>query len=179
MKTIKVIPNPYCAVDADGVPQGVVGLPGVRGAWIGAAIDVVASRETGKSRFYFPAGNAKRSEETIAKMRVVTLNVADANVRATIANAILDGSLIVVSKDEAAKVGIVKEFLAPADALEVERKRALEAFRAIKGPKAELAEIPHEAKPEPVSADEDEAAATPTEGERLTKNVTLHTSTEA
>lgn len=182
MKTIEVIPNPYAAIDADGVPQGVVGLPGARGAWIGAVLDAVASRESGKSRFYFPGANARRNEKSIAGMRVVTLDVDDANVRATIANAILEGSLLAVTKEEAAKVGILNDFLDAAKALERECERATADFRAMKNDKtAKLADVPHEATPESI-ADAEEAPKAPAAGGtavKVTANVKLTHSTEA
>jgi hypothetical protein len=43
MKTARVVANPYAAIDANGVPQGVVGVPGTRGIYVGARIDTVAS----------------------------------------------------------------------------------------------------------------------------------------
>lgn len=170
MKTIDVIPNPYSAIDADGVPQGVVGLPGAIGAWIGAALDPVASRKTGKNRFYFPGPNTKRDEKGVAGLRVVTLKVANSAVLATVANAVREGSLIVVGKDDARKLGFSdKEFLEPEKALEREKQRAQE----LAGKDAKLADVPHEATPEDEDADEN-----PTPGEvRVARNLKLQPAT--
>lgn len=166
MKTIEVIPNPYAAIDAEGVPQGVVGLPGAPGAWIGAALDPVATRETGKNRFYFPGPNTKREEKGVAGMRVVTLKVANSAVLGTVANAIREGSLIVTSLEHAKKLGFSdKEFLEPEQALEREKKRA--AGLLPEG--VELADVPHEATPDP---DGEEKSQTPEV--RVAKNVKFH-----
>jgi len=180
MKTIQVIPNPYSAIDADGVPQGVVGFPGLRGVWIGAALDTVASKKSGKTRFYFPAGNDRRKETTIAGMRVVTLNVSDANVRSTVAKAVLEGSLIVVTKADAAKLGIVSAYLEADKALDAEKARAQRKFRARHGDSVELGAIPHEPTPDEETDDEvTPTPAVPATGERVTSTVTRHPATEA
>lgn len=124
MKTkIRVLANPYTAVDADGIPQGVVGVPLSRGVWVGARIDDERSRETGKTRFVFTG-------------REVELPLI-----ADTARAVLDGSLIAANEASAKACG-VREYMAPEQALEREKARATKAYRALKGSDAELGEIP-------------------------------------
>lgn len=183
MKTIQVIANPYSAIDADGVPQGVVGLPGARLAWVGATLDPVATKTSGKTRFYFPGAtkNPKRAheEKEISGLRVVTLDVENTTVRAAVANAVLEGSLIAVDKAEAAQLGIVKEFLDAAKALDAEKEKALDAFRALRGKDAELEPIPHEATKAEEPEEDAKASPAPQVGERVGRNLTLQPSTEA
>jgi hypothetical protein len=147
MKIAKVVANPFAALamqpsrDGDakvGVPQGVVGLPGARGIWIGARLDGTKSARTGKNHFYFPLSKD-------GKRREIDINVDDANVRGMIANAILDGSLIAADKHTAKIVGISDESFLPVEkALEAERAKALDALQAAHGPEAKLAEVPTE-----------------------------------
>lgn len=186
--TIEVIPNPYAALDADGVPQGVVGMPGVRGMWIGAALDVAGSEKAGKSRFYFPKPNEKPAtdrpaDKACAGFRIVTLDVSHAAVRSAIANAILEGSLIAVTKEGAASVGLVQEFVEPETALENEKAKALAQLHAeTLDESLELGEVPREATLFPHEEAEEEAAAAqkkPARGVRLTSTVTLQPSSEA
>jgi hypothetical protein len=92
MKIAKVVANPYAvlAIDASdedaivGIPQGAVGMPAARNVWLGARLDGVKSARTGKNHFYFPLDRQ-------GKRRVIEIDVSDANVRAHIARAILDG----------------------------------------------------------------------------------------
>lgn len=143
MKIAKVVANPYAALDVRlsdsdekiGIPQGVVALPGARGIWLGARTDEVASARTGKQKFYFPLDKGAR--------RVIDIQVDDANVRAHIARAILDGSLIAADEKTAREVGISKgEFLKVDEVLALEKAKALETFRAFYGPGATLDEVP-------------------------------------
>lgn len=143
MKIAKVVANPYAALDVRlsdsdekiGIPQGVVALPGARGIWLGARTDEVASARTGKQKFYFPLDKGAR--------RVIDIQVDDANVRAHIARAILDGSLIAADEKTAREVGISKgEFLKVDEVLAIEKAKALETFRAFYGPGATLDEVP-------------------------------------
>lgn len=143
MKIAKVVANPYAALDVRlsdsdekiGIPQGVVALPGARGIWLGARTDEVASARTGKQKFYFPLDKGAR--------RVIDIQVDDANVRAHIARAILDGSLIAADEKTAREVGISQgEFLKVDEVLALEKAKALETFRAFYGPGATLDEVP-------------------------------------
>lgn len=136
MKELKVVANPYCAVDADGVPQGVAGLPGTNDAYIGARLDDVPSRKTGKRRFYFPAAKD-------GSVKVVTVQVTTTDVLATMVRAIQAGS--VIAADEAtAKLASVKEFLPVESALARQEARALDAYRAYHGKEAVLKPVPTE-----------------------------------
>ena len=144
MKIAKVVANPYAALDVRlsdsdekiGIPQGVVALPGARGIWLGARTDEVASARTGKQKFYFPLDKA-------GKRRVIDIQVDDANVRAHIARAILDGSLIAADEKTAREVGISQgEFLKVDEVLALEKAKALETLRAFYGPGATLDEVP-------------------------------------
>lgn len=144
MKIAKVVANPYAALDVRlsdsdekiGIPQGVVALPGARGIWLGARTDEVASARTGKQKFYFPLDKA-------GKRRVIDIQVDDANVRAHIARAILDGSLIAADEKTAREVGISQgEFLKVDEVLALEKAKALETFRAFYCPGATLDEVP-------------------------------------
>jgi len=143
MKIAKVVANPYAALDVRlsdsdekiGIPQGAVALPGARGIYLGARVDEVASARTGKQKFYYPLDKGAR--------RVIDIQVDDANVRAHIARAILDGSLIAADEKTAREVGISKgEFLKVDEVLALEKAKALETFRAFYGPGATLDEVP-------------------------------------
>jgi hypothetical protein len=130
---IRVLPNPYAAIDADGVPQGVVGMPLTRGVWVGARLDLEASEKTGKSRFVFVD-------------REVELPLI-----AETARAVLAGSLIAADEASAKACG-VKEFIAPPEALAREKQRAEEQFRASYGDAAELKPVPYfKAAPAPAA----------------------------
>lgn len=136
MRTIEVIPNPFIALDKDGVPQGVVsaGMPGV---FIGARIDLVASRKTGKTRFYFPKG---KDGAVIARKVVLS---------AEIVTAVQAGELLVAKVEDALLCGLTeKEFLAPEKILEAEEKKALAYWQSLRGKDAKLGAIPHEAEEE-------------------------------
>lgn len=143
MKVIEVFPNPYIALDKDGIPQGVVpaGMPGV---FVGAQLDIEAARKTGKNRFFFPMGKNGGKAKVHLNGDMIT--------------AILAGELIVVNKDDAALCGIRTEFLEPEKALAAEKQKALEYWQSVKGKDAKVGEIPREA----TKADEGApAAATP------------------
>lgn len=155
MKIARVVANPYAAVDADGVPQGVVGVPGTRGIYVGARIDSVASQKTGKQRFYFPPAKD-------GGLRIVELNVSSAYARSYVASCILEGGLIAVDEATATAVGISPKNFLPADrALEVERVRALELYRVVYGKDAVLQPIPTEQAPAEETPSEDAPSATP------------------
>ncbi len=120
MKIIEVIPNPYIALDKDGVPQGVVGA-GAPGLYVGAELDLVATQKTGKMRFFYPldkAGSFKKKVHLTADIGV--------SIRA--------GELIVCDRAVAATCGITaKEFLEPEEALAAERVKALKYWQALHG----------------------------------------------
>lgn len=172
MKKIAVIANPYIAVDKDGVPQGVVSIPGIIGRFIGANIDLKASEKAGRTRVYFPAPNEKKGEKGAAGLLALEFTLD-----ATVLNAVRSGSLIATTKEGAGLCGISdKEYLEPEAALAAERKKALEYYRAIAGKSAELQPIPQVATPAETTAD-DAAPATATDRTkvRLTETLTLNT----
>lgn len=150
MKIARVVANPYAAIDANGVPQGVVGVPGTRGIYVGARTDTVASQKTGKQRFYFPPAKD-------GGLRVRELDVTSAYARSYVANCILEGGLIAVDEATATAVGISSKTYLPVDkALEAERLKALEAYRVVYGKDAVLQPIPTEE-----TTSEDVPSATP------------------
>jgi len=51
VRMIKVVPNPYSALDADGRAQGVVSIEGHPDRYVGANLDVEESKKTGKLIF--------------------------------------------------------------------------------------------------------------------------------
>jgi len=112
MRTISVIPNPYIALDKDGVPQGTVGA-GMPGVFIGASIDLVASRKTGKTRFYYPKnGDGSLTRKVILSSDIVT--------------AVLAGELLAATIEDARVCGVSdEEYLAPEKVLASEREKAL------------------------------------------------------
>jgi hypothetical protein len=135
MRTISVIPNPYIALDKDGVPQGTVGA-GMPGVFIGASIDLVASRKTGKTRFYYPKnGDGSLTRKVILSSDIVT--------------AVLAGELLAATIEDARVCGVSdEEYLAPEKVLASEREKALAYWRSLKGASAEIGEIPREETPE-------------------------------
>lgn len=129
MKVIEVIPNPYIALDKDGVPQGVVGA-GMPGTFVGATIDLVQTRRTGKNRYFYPLSKEGK------KSRRVQLT-------AEMATAIQAGELILVSREDAAHCGLSdKEFLEPEAALEAERLKALAYYQSARGKSAKIQDVP-------------------------------------
>jgi hypothetical protein len=153
MKIIEVIPNPYIALDKDGVPQGVVGA-GMPGVFIGAQIDLVASRLTGKNRYYFPLGKTGGRHKVKLSVDVVT--------------AVREGSLIAADEKAAALCGIFgEEFLPPEEAMEEEREKALAYYRAALGEDAEVQDIPREPTPAP-----EEVLPIETASKRVSPNLT-------
>lgn len=157
MKIAKVVANPYAvlAIDASdedaivGIPQGAVGMPAARNVWIGARLDGVKSARTGKNHFYFPLDRQ-------GKRRVIEIDVSDANVRAHIARAILDGSLIAADAKTAKMVGLSEKETLPAEkALEVEKAKALDEIKVRYGSGVSFAEVPTEGEKSP---DEEQAA---------------------
>lgn len=163
MKKIAVIANPYIALDKDGVPQGVVALPGAPGRFIGAHIDLAASQKAGRTRLYFPGPNEKRGEKGAAGLQVVELELD-----ATLLRAVLEGSLLATTKEGAHLCGIRgEEYLPPEKALEAEREKALAYARALRGDAAKVEPIPQ--------SPTDEAAPEATTDVKLTPTLTLKT----
>jgi len=163
MKIIEVIPNPYIALDKDGVPQAAVSA-GVPGVYIGAQLDGVASRKSGKMRFYYPANKVGGMERKV-------------KLTADVLTAVLAGELIVANLGDALLCGISKEsYLPPEKALAAEKEKALAYYRSVAGPNAALGEIPR--KPTAEDADEPPAAGVRV----LTAGVSIvdnHATTEA
>lgn len=148
MKIAKVVANPFAALAIDpssddeakvGIPQGVVALPASRGIWLGARLDEAKLAKTGKHAFYFTLGKD-------SKPRVIEIQVDDSNVRAHIANAINDGSLIAADEKTARICGFGDSCLPVDKALDAEKAKALESFQALYGKEARLAEVPTKAE---------------------------------
>lgn len=135
-KTIEVVPNPYIALDKDGVPQGTVGA-GMPGVFVGAAIDLHASRETGKNRFYYPPNKDGSFAKTVL-------------FSAEIVASVLAGELIVTNLADALACGLTtKSFLEPEKALAAEKDKALAYWRSVAGKDAVLGEIPRAPSKDP------------------------------
>lgn len=149
IRTIDVFANPYAGIDPDGVPQGVMQMPGTHN-FIGAARDLVACAKTGKTRFFFTPPNAAKGEAGAHGLRKMTVPFTP-----EIARAVLEGGLIVADKEHARMAGLsADDFVEPESQLEVERVRAQAEFVAQYGADAKLAEIPTSA----TEADEAPAA---------------------
>lgn len=156
MKIIEVIPNPYIAVDKDGVPQGVVsgGAPGV---YVGAAVDLVASQKGGKSRFYFPPNK----DGTFTRKVMLTGDML-ASIQA--------GELLVTTEEDALLCGIGKKDFLPAEkALEAEKAKALAYYQSVRGKGAKVAEIPRSA----TTLQEGEELPIQTATKKVTENLKL------
>ena len=127
MKLIEVYANPYIALDADGVPQGVVDMPGSRGHQIGAFLDLALSEKTGKTRYYFPKRSVK-----------VPMSTA-------ISNAVREGALIAADEESARLCGVRDEYKTFGQALADERAKAVEYWRSLGGKDATVGDVPTEA----------------------------------
>ena len=165
MKIIEVIPNPYIALDKDGIPQGVVGA-GMPGLFIGAMQDLVASQDTGKQRFYYPL-----DKNGSPKKRV--------HLSPDIVTAINAGELIVCDPKDAKACGFTaKAFLDPDVALAEEKAKALAYWQALKGDEngpdktATIGDIPRKAtvRADGATAPANTASAQITPTVKLTKN---------
>lgn len=145
MRTIEVIANPYIALDKDGIPQGVVGA-GMPGIFIGAQVDLVASKKSGKIRFYFPETvhrneKGERLAPTLARKVVFTTEIV---------TAVQAGELLVTNVADAKTCGLTEKEFLPADkALEKEAAKALAYYQSVKGKDAKLGDIPRKAMEEP------------------------------
>lgn len=142
IRTIEVFPNPYAGLCPDGIPQGVVQMPGTRN-YVGAHLDLVACEQTGKTRFYFAA--PQDGETGVQGLRKVTVPFT-----AEIARAVLEGGLIVAHPDHARMCGLSSDDFAEADAqLTAERARAIAERQAQYGSDATVGEVPTSATPRP------------------------------
>lgn len=165
---IEVIPNPYIALDKDGVPQGVVPA-GAPGLYIGAAVDLVACQKTGKQRFYYPLDRDGKATKRV-------------HVTSDIVTSVQCGELIVVDAAGAKACGITtKEFLPADKALEAEKAKALAYWQALhgdeKGPNtsAKIGDIPRE----PTKLATGENLPPQTTSKQLTPTVKLTKNTES
>lgn len=166
VRTIEVYANPYCALDADGVPQGVVQMPGTRN-YVGAHIDIVASERSGKTRFYFAPPNTAKNERGAHGLRQITVPFT-----AEIARAINDGALIVADKNGARMVGIKEaDFEEPDARLKKEREIALEQRRAFYSKEAKVGNAP--TTPTERAVDEKPPAEVVLSGTRANPHVVL------
>ncbi len=154
MRTIDVYPNPFAGVADDGVPQGVVTMPGTRN-YIGAHFDQVACEDMGKSRFYYAAPQS--GESGVMGLRKVTVPFTP-----EIARAVLEGGLIIADAEHARMCGLT-DYVDAAKQLEAEAARALEEWQAHYGPSATIQPFPVEAttRPDPSAAIAPAAKAAP------------------
>lgn len=137
IRTIDVYANPYAGIDHDGVPQGVMQMPGSH-AFIGAVRDLIASAETGKTRIVFTPPNTAKGDKGVHGLRKFTVPFT-----AEIARAVLEGGLIVADKEHARMVGLSSDdYVEPEKQLEAERERALKERQAQLGPDATIADVP-------------------------------------
>lgn len=156
MKVIEVIPNPYIALDKDGIPQGAVGA-GVPGLFIGAQIDLLASQQTGKTRFYFPPNK----DGSLTRKVIFS---------SAILQAVHAGELIVTNKPDALACGLSeKDFLEPEKALAKEKEKALAYYQSVKGKDAKLADVPRE----PTQIKEGDELPVQTASKQITPTVKL------
>lgn len=146
-RTIDVLANPYSGVNHEGLPQGVVQMPNTRGNFIGAHFDQIASEQTGKNRFYYAQPNAAKDEKGACGLRKVTVPFT-----AEIARAVLEGGLIVATKEDARMCGLAeKDFVEPEKQLAAELARATAERDAEGRDHGPLAAIPLE----PTKSDEE------------------------
>ncbi len=165
MKIVEVIPNPYIALDKDGIPQGVVGA-GMPGLFIGAMQDLVASQTTGKQRFYYPLDKSGSLRKKV-------------HLTPDVVTAINAGELIVCEEKDAKACGFVlgpkTKFLPPEQALAVEKQKALDYWQALHGDEhgpdksVTIGEIPRTPTPNP----DDTVTPVATSKVQLTPTVTL------
>lgn len=167
MQVIEVIPNPYIALDKDGVPQGVVSA-GMAGVYVGAALDLVATRRTGKQRFYYPLDKAGSLKKKV-------------HATADIVASVRCGELIAADLAAAKVCGITKaDFLDPDKALAAEKAKALAYWQALKGDEsgpdktATIGDIPRE----PSKEEAGEALPPVTATKQITPSVKLTKNTE-
>lgn len=172
-KIIDVYPNPYIALDKDGVPQGTVTHPGMPNTHVGAMLDLYASQAEGKERFYFPLGRDRENREKPGDGRVRV------HFSPEIAMSVRSGELIAADAKTASLCG-VKEFKDPLAALEREKDKALKYYRRLHGEAAQIKDIPREATPKPADPNEVKVAPTaPRPGlVQLTDTVSLHSPKE-
>ena len=157
IRTIDVYANPYSGLDPDGVPQGVTQMPGSHN-FIGAARDLVACEQTGKTRFYFTPPNEAKGDKGVHGLRRMTVPFTG-----EVARAVLEGGLIVADEEHARMVGLsADDFVEAGAQLEAERVRALAERKAQYGADASIGEIPTKLteRPDPtkVAAERAEAA---------------------
>lgn len=161
MKTIEVYANPYCALDKDGIPQGVMPMPGAPTSYIGAQLDLALTLKTGKQRFYFPIGrNGGKFKAPLT---------------AEISTAVRDGALIAADKQSAHYCGVRASYLEPEKALEAEKAKALADRRAQLGPDATVGEVPRE----PTKFDDEKSAPAPATAAQVSPTVKLTKNKEA
>lgn len=178
MKTIEVIPNPYLGglgLDKDGVPQGVFPHPdGFPGHFVGAGVDAIATRKTGKNRYYYPLGSkrdekGKRIGDGTGTVKVpFTAEVAQAVREGTLFAATIEGYLLCA-------LGRPEGFL-PAEKLLAKAKEEAEAYwLSLHLEKKPVADIPR------TMTEDDPADPAPPEtvSRQITPTVKLTKNTEA
>jgi hypothetical protein len=151
-RLIEVFANPYSGIAEDGVPQGVVTMPGTRN-YIGAHLDQVACEQTGKSRFYYAP--PEEGEIGAHGLRKVTVPFTP-----EIARAVLEGGLIVDDEEHARMCGLTG-YVDAGTQLEAEMERAASEWEAHYGVEAKIGPIPLAAtkRPDPLAGPADAKAA--------------------
>lgn len=141
IRTLKVVSNPYCALDADGRAQGAVGKEGAPGQWVGAQKCHAGSAASGKNLFLF-------SDTPV----VVPYT-------AYYARKILEGGLLAADAASAKLAGIkAEDFIDPAKLLASEAARAAKAHLDATGEVAKLLAPFVEPKAEGDEPEDDSAA---------------------
>lgn len=139
IRTMKVVANPFCALDADGRAQGAVGKEGASGQWIGAQKCHEGTAATGKNIFVFSTDP-------------VTVPYT-----AYYARKVAEGELIAADLATAKLAGIKEEdFVEPAKLLAGESAYAAKAYRDATGDEPKLLE--RAVPPKPVEGEQAEAA---------------------
>jgi hypothetical protein len=112
-RTLKVMANPFSALDVDGNPQGAVELEGIAGQYVGAVLDPEALRRSGRHGFRF------LGEEVSVPLTAYYVR------------RLRDGDLLPADEEAAQFAG--RRFVAPATALAEAREHARLAFLATFG----------------------------------------------
>lgn len=160
IRTIDVFANPYSGIAPDGVPQGVVTMPGTRN-YVGAHFDRIPCNDTGKSRFYF--AGPQEGETGVQGLRKVTVPFT-----AEIARAVLEGGLIVADKEHARMCGLSEDDYVDADTqLKAERAKALLHWQAHYGADAKIGDVPVDETPDPAVAPTGPAKAGPAKAAKV------------
>lgn len=145
MRSIRVYPNPYHAIDWRCEPQCVVPYPSTIDRWVGARQDFAASLASSKQHA-LDCGVAWTEEsdrpdifayDADEKGLLPVTVVLSPELLPFIARAINDGALVAADKDTASQMGIRDGFKDPIAQLEREKLEACIYILATKGVKPE------------------------------------------